>query len=114
MSQEKEEIKVEELNEDQIAKLLNEAKNMQPEAKYLLEIEKYFREDLYDRVKIVFGDADIVPISKDERQEITTEIIIPKTDPVVVVKETEAYYSEYDGKIEVYVFTFDKGWIKVK
>ncbi|MCY0881790.1 MAG: hypothetical protein OWS74_07325 [Firmicutes bacterium] len=112
MSQEGEIIKPKELSQEKIAKLLKDAMSKEEEAKYLLEVERYTRGDLFDRFNVVYGDADVVTV--DKQSEKATDLVIPKTDIVIVVIETVSSYTEYDGQTQIYVFVGNKGWIKVK
>ncbi|MCY0880686.1 MAG: hypothetical protein OWS74_01710 [Firmicutes bacterium] len=108
-----EEIKVQDLSQEQIRKLLEEAEVRSEEARYLLKVERYVREDLYDRLSVVFGNAEIVSVSIDKQQQVVTDIVIPKSSHVVIAKKTISNYQDYDGTIEIYVFIGTKGWVNL-
>jgi integrase len=114
------EIEPRELEEEEIKRLLEEAKKREPEAKFLLELETFKRVgmSIHDETsfEIVYGNADVYELDYrriDERTIGARYIIVPRTVPTIVLERHE-YEDINKSQRSFTVHVFDgKGWKRI-
>jgi hypothetical protein len=116
------EIEPQEVTPELIKKLVEKAiSDGKDETMYLLKLETWFRQgssfDDSASFDVIFGDVDIIELKEWNEgypyRKGHTNLLVPKTVPVVVIWRNRWDYGEDSGEREiVYVFT-SEGWKKI-